>query len=379
MSFFSSLGGIDPLSPRTATTIAAFVILCLIAMVVASRIFGIKFAPLFIPLRRRLQTLAVLILFPSQLYALVLFACITMFAPYGYAISAAYVAYMMLDKKPAKGGYPSSSWFKAVVVAFWRPLLRLFASYFPVEIIKTDDLDPTKRYIFGCHPHGVLSTGAFCAFCTDYCGFEQKYPGINLNVLTLKQTFKIPIFREFIMCHKLADCSKRSINYLLKKKGSAVLLVVGGAQEALDTRPGTLDLTLKSRKGFVKQALRNGARLVPVIVFGENELFSQLPNPKGSVVRAFQQLFKRIMGFSTPFFFGRGVFNYSFGLLPRRMPLHVVVGSPIKIADDDTPIQEPEQSVIDKVHAQYCEELVALYNAHKEKFAKNRTREICIK
>ena len=153
-----------------------------------------------------------------------------------------------------------------------------------------------------------------------------------------------------------------------------MLLVVGGAQEALDTHPGTLDLTLKRRKGFVKQALRNGARLVPVLVFGENELFSQLPNPEGSLVRTFQQFFKRLVGFSTPFFCGRGVFNYSYGLLPRRKALHVVVGEPIAIADRDMPIAEPEQSIIDEAHAKYVKSLIELYNAHKDKFAKERKR-----
>ena len=189
-----------------------FILIATVALVLGffcARMLGVEFAPLHVPFRRRLQMLAVLILFPSQLYALILFPLLVVYLPYGYYLGAAYIAYMALDTKPSRGGYHDGNWFKYVVVAFWRPLLRLFGSYFPVEIIKMGELDPQKRYIFGCHPHGVLSTGAFVAFCTDACNFDKKYPGITINVLTLTQTFKIPIFREFIMCHKLADCSKK--------------------------------------------------------------------------------------------------------------------------------------------------------------------------
>jgi len=41
-------------------------------------------------------------------------------------------------------------------------------------------------------------------------------------------------------------------------KGHALVLMVGGAVEALDAVPNTLKLTLNKRKGFIKLALRNG-------------------------------------------------------------------------------------------------------------------------
>ena len=32
------------------------------------------------------------------------------------------------------------------------------------------------------HPHGVLSLHAWCSFCTEACGYTQKFPGIDLHV-----------------------------------------------------------------------------------------------------------------------------------------------------------------------------------------------------
>lgn len=72
------------------------------------------------------------------------------------------------------------------------------------------------------------------------------------------------------------------------------------------------------------------ASLVPVFSFGENELFRQIPNPPGSGLRQFQLRLQRILGVAIPLFHARGVFQYSFGLLPFRRPIHTV-GKPPKL------------------------------------------------
>lgn len=61
-----------------------------------------------------------------------------------------------------------------------------------------------------------------------------------------------------------------------RETGKAVVLVVGGAEEALDAHPGYHILTLKSRKGFIREALKSGASLVPAYSFGENDVFEQV-------------------------------------------------------------------------------------------------------
>lgn len=71
--------------------------------------------------------------------------------------------------------------------------------------------------------------------------------------------------------------------------GRSILLAVGGASEALHAHPKTFDLVLGRRKGFVRIAVETGASLVPVISFGENDLFETfLPNPK-SILARFQR------------------------------------------------------------------------------------------
>jgi hypothetical protein len=62
----------------------------------------------------------------------------------------------------------------------------------------------------------------------------------------------------------------------LKKPNTALLIAIGGAEEFKYMEEHTIDLVIQKRKGFAKLALQTGADLVPIIGFGENELFSRI-------------------------------------------------------------------------------------------------------
>ena len=97
---------------------------------------------------------------------------------------------------------------------------------------------------------------------------------IFVSLYRLTRIFNIPFYELFLSMMGICDASKESCNYILKQgNGNSILLVLGGSKEALDARPSSeYFLTLKSRKGFIKIALANGASLVPVFSFGENDL-----------------------------------------------------------------------------------------------------------
>jgi 2-acylglycerol O-acyltransferase 2 len=156
--------------------------------------------------------------------------------------------------------------------------------------------------------------------------------------------------------------------------GRAITIVVGGARESLDAQPYSLRLVLKRRKGFVKMALRTGADLVPVLAFGENDLYDQFSADTHPRIHKFQLLVKKMLGFTVPLFHARGVFNYDVGLMPYRRPLNIVVGRPIKVAQNPKPGQEE----IDRLHEEYVTELERLWDQLKDDFAPNRKDELQI-
>lgn len=58
--------------------------------------------------------------------------------------------------------------------------------------------------------------------------------------------------------------------------------------------------------------------------FGENEIYDQVANPEGSLIRRIQNTLQTIIGLAPCIFIGRGVFQYSFGIVPFRKPIYTV-------------------------------------------------------
>ncbi|XP_037533221.1 2-acylglycerol O-acyltransferase 2-A [Nematolebias whitei] len=322
----------------------------------------IEFAPLNIPLRRRLQTAAVLqwVFSFLAMAQCCLAAFILLVLSDWWVVALLYAGWLWLDWDTPTSGGRRSQWVRSWTV--WE----YFRNYFPLTLVKTVDLDPKKNYIFGFHPHGVLVAGAFGNFCTEATGFSRLFPGLRCHLLMLPFWFRVPFFRDYIMSGGLVSSSKSSLSYLVSRPegGNVAVIAVGGAPEALDARPGALTLQVKHRKGFIKLALKHGAQLVPVFSFGENELFDQMENPVGSPLRRLQNRLQSIFGISIPLFHARGVFQYSFGLVPYRKPVHTVVGRPISVLQTSCPSSED----IERLHGVYLQSLTELFEQHKDSY-----------
>ena len=338
------------------------------------------FAPLNTPLYRRRQTLTILVWFLTPwicLYiSLVLIRCEEWYIVVAFI---AYLTWMFFFQRYSRKGGLKQQWFRRLRWWTWFAgknkiflsdiyfLISYILDYFPVHLHKTCDLSADRPYIFGYHPHGIISLGAFCNFATEATGFEEKFPGINLRLLTLKINFRIPFYGIYLSLLGICDASKESCNYILEQgNGNSILLVLGGAKESLDARPSSeYILTLKNRKGFVKVGLANGASLVPVFSFGENDLYDQITNPRGSRLRQIQVKIQQRLGYATPFFKGRGIFQKAIGFLPNRHAIDTYVGAPIHLPKIEHDKITPD--IVDKYHTEYMEALKRLFDTYKAK------------
>lgn len=224
-----------------------------------------------------------------------------------------------------------------------------------------------KQYIFGYHPHGIIGMGALGGITNGGAHFSDMFPGIPVSLLTIANQFTLPFHRDYLLSLGLASVGRKNCQAILAR-GHSILIVVGGAQESLLARPGSLDLVLAKRKGFVKIAMATpGTSLVPIMAFGENDLYDQVqPDPMSKMFR-FQAWLKQKFGFTVPLMYARGIFTGDFGIIPYRRPINIVVGAPIEVPY----VPDPSSEEVDLYHEKYAKALQQIVEDYGPMFHKD--------
>jgi len=324
----------------------------------------VRFQPPRTPRWRNLLSVALVFPLQSMQLGFGLFGGAWYFVPALRMPLLGYLAYMFLDASPARGGWRSWPGFGAL--RMWLRDLSIWkwaASYYPTELVKTADLDPAKSYVFGYHPHGLIGAGACATFGCNAVGFDTLYRGVDVTLMTLNMTFWVPFFRDWILAHGIGSCNRATCLDLLRG-GRSIALVIGGAKEALDARPGVLRCYIRRRQGFVRVAVETGAGLVPALGIGENDLFHQLPNPRGSIVRRLQDTLQAFMKFSMPVCYGRTLPPFLLPTVPLRRKITVVVGAPIFPPAPEAREGLSDDEVVEKLHTEYMAAMELLYKKH---------------
>lgn len=133
-----------------------------------------KFAPLDIPLERRLQTFGIVFFLHHPL--LIFWAGLGVSA-YLYFYTAlhwiplVYVIWYCYDMNKDERGGRRWMWLRR------RKFLEFARDYFPVTLVKTAEIPPNRNYIFASHPHGIISASNLINFLTEATGFGEKFPG----------------------------------------------------------------------------------------------------------------------------------------------------------------------------------------------------------
>lgn len=306
-----------------------------------------------------------------HLYTMVIGPILFLFCLYLPALRlfmAAYVLYVLLDGRPSSGK-PLSSWQHSFRKLKWWHLL---ASFCPVNLHKSVDLDPTQQYVFGYHPHGVLAFGAFSAIGTDGANWSTLFPGIEVRLLTIPHCFWPPIFREVLLGLGLGSVANRSCISHLDNAHQSICIVVGGARESvLSAKDQTYRLVLGQRRGFIRVAVSRGVSLVPVLGFGETELYHKTSFQEGTSLGFLHGMAEKIVGFTIPTFYGKSLWNpKQWGLMPFKHPIDVVVGKPIPVKRNLSPSKEE----LDWYHQRYVSALIKLWEEERLKYRGNSLR-----
>ena len=158
---------------------------------------------LFLPLIGTMNVPPYAMFFFSSLYLFLVFT--TNHARFRTALLA-YLGYCFLDQRSPQA-FRTSAAIRFLQYycrkAWW---VNWAGDYLRVSLVKTVDLPPPHKkiqeskeeaspkqtttsgspYIFSYHPHGLIGMGASIALLSDYCKFEQEYPGVRSTCVALE-------------------------------------------------------------------------------------------------------------------------------------------------------------------------------------------------
>ena len=174
-----------------------------------------------------------------------------------------------------------------------------------------------QRFVFAVHPHAVFATSTLIHFALSRLMTKMRFgPDIDFRVMTINLNFFIPLLREWLLARGFVSADPTTFTELASR-GISPVIVPGGSEEALHAYPGSADLIFNKRKGFVREALRTGAWLVPIYAFGDTESVPVFRN--GSIAKI-QRWIQKTLTFATPL---------ALPFFTRSHKLNMVVGAPV--------------------------------------------------
>ena len=205
------------------------------------------------------------------------------------------------------------------------------------------------QYILGVFPHGLNAD--FRVLADGLLPEILPQSGHKVRSLAATVLFAIPIVREVALWTGCVDASKDVARRNLRN-GLSLLIMPGGQQEQLRTTHGKELVYLQRRKGFVKLAIEFGVPLVPVYVFGANDMYQT-----SHFALSTRLTLLKYLGISWTL--GRGLCGSPYCPLP--VDITMVFGEPIMVQQ----MEKPSPEVVEDAHAQFVAALQQLFDKHK--------------
>ena len=175
--------------------------------------------------------------------------------------------------------------FVRKIIAFIRELFAGGVTKIERNIRKTFEIKPLYRVpqksINVWHPHGLLAVTP--GIHNAYRITSPEYKPTKFAVANIFHLF--PFVRDWMKITHAISADYPAIKKTLADE--SVSIVLGGAKEMHLSNGKNLKLVIRERTGVFKLALQTGTPLVPILTYGESELFPTLDNSFYACFREF--------------------------------------------------------------------------------------------
>lgn len=212
------------------------------------------------------------------------------------------------------------------------------------------DADPSRPYMYVWHPHGFV---AYCATMLVSGMAVRKQPhGREWFASCAPVLFKIPLLGDIITVTNGRQVDRKSLEALLEG-GASFGIQPGGIHEQAATRHDQEQALFPRKLGFIRLAIKYGRHLMPLYVFGENQLYKRVDG-----FEWLTRLIKRATGMTLPVVQAKYGLPQA-GLLPIATPIHLRYGRPVDVGP---PEDNPSEERVEQVFQSYLEELQAVFD-----------------
>lgn len=223
----------------------------------------------------------------------------------------------------SKRGNRNWEWFRRLKI--WR---FLWNWWFPISYHwQYHRFQRNAKYIFIVHPN-PYNLGMFTGLGLH--GDQETMTSLNLLWMAPAFLLKIPILRDVLLWSGTVDHDQGNLIDLMNR-GHSVAMCPNGMKDALMIEDDSICIS-KARREIFAFACETGAELVPVLIYGEAELYScKMGVGLLDCVRAFTL---NKIGIPWPTL----ATGHMKTFLPKRKEFHIYIGSPTvargKNADD---------------------------------------------
>ena len=200
------------------------------------------------------------------------------------------------------------------------------------------------KYIYAWHPHGIISMSHFFHIASRLTDWPSHLRSIRIVALYYLQW--LPFGQELFEYSNAIPSQYHPMKQALHD-GHSISVSLGGMREMLGNT-----YIVRKRRGIFKMALETGTPIIPVVSFGEQQLFTLLP------------VYPSIQKWLEPYDICICIPTCSsilkwLGMLqhPLKDPLTSVVGAPIPVLQ----ILEPTEDDIAALRDTYIEALKDLF------------------
>ena len=124
--------------------------------------------------------------------------------------------------------------------------------------------------IYSFHPHGVVAATAGMHLTTN----TTTWPYKNIKMTVHKYMAEFPFLKDGF--NKYIVSSRYNLMKNTLEEGKSLGVSLGGTAEVSHLYKNKIVAVVKSRKGIFRMAIESGVQIVPVIIYGENDIFQQM-------------------------------------------------------------------------------------------------------